>query len=37
MNKAERVIAVMKGEKVDYVPAGFWFHYKPDIYRGRDG
>ena len=30
MNKAERVIAVMKGEKVDYVPAGFWFHYKPE-------
>ena len=20
----------MKGEKVDYVPAGFWFHYKPE-------
>ena len=30
MTKAERVLAVMKKEPVDYVPAGFWFHYKSD-------
>lgn len=30
MTKAERVRAVMKKEAVDYVPAGFWFHYKSD-------
>ena len=30
MTKAERVLAVMKKEPVDCVPAGFWFHYKPD-------
>ncbi len=27
MNKSERVRAVMRKEAVDYVPAGFWFHY----------
>lgn len=27
MNKKERLKAVMKREAVDYVPAGFWFHY----------
>lgn len=27
MNNAERIKAVIKGEPVDYVPAGFWFHY----------
>lgn len=30
MNKLERVRAVMKKEAVDYVPAGFWFHYPSD-------
>ena len=30
MNKLERVRAVMKEEAVDYVPAGFWFHYPSD-------
>ncbi|MDR3248017.1 MAG: hypothetical protein LBT39_04450 [Treponema sp.] len=28
MNKIERVNAVLKGEKPDYTPAGFWYHYK---------
>ena len=31
MNKAQRVKAVMKQEETDFVPAGFWFHYKPDF------
>lgn len=30
MNKKERVKAVMRGEKPDRAPAGFWFHYRPD-------
>ena len=30
MTKKERVLAVMKKQPVDQVPAGFWFHYKPD-------
>lgn len=30
MNKRERVLAVMNREHVDAVPAGFWFHYRPD-------
>ncbi len=29
MNKAQRVRATMRRENVDYVPAGFWFHYGP--------
>ena len=29
MNKIERVQAVLRGEKPDRIPAGFWFHY-PD-------
>lgn len=28
MKKSERVLAVMKKEKVDHIPAGFWFHYQ---------
>lgn len=31
MNKAERVKAVMRHEEADIVPAGFWFHYRPDF------
>lgn len=31
MNKAQRVKAVMNREETDYIPAGFWFHYKPDF------
>ena len=27
MNKSERIKAVMRREPVDFVPAGFWFHY----------
>ena len=30
MNKKERVLAVMRKEKPDMIPAGFWFHYKSD-------
>lgn len=30
MNNVERIRAVIKGETVDYVPAGFWFHYSSD-------
>lgn len=31
MNKAQRVKAVMERKEADFVPAGFWFHYKPDF------
>jgi len=27
VNKSERIKAVMRREPVDFVPAGFWFHY----------
>jgi uroporphyrinogen decarboxylase len=30
MNKIERVNAVLRGEKPDCTPAGFWYHYKRD-------
>lgn len=30
MTRKERVRAVMNRQPADYVPAGFWFHYKPD-------
>lgn len=30
MTKLERVKAVIEGQDVDYVPAGFWFHYPSD-------
>lgn len=30
MNKVERVKAVMNNKIPDKVPAGFWFHYKPE-------
>ena len=33
MNKIERVRAVLRGDAVDRVPAGFWFHFAP-AYRG---
>ena len=33
MDKIERVRAVLRGEPVDRVPAGFWFHFAPE-YRG---
>ena len=31
MNKYERVSAVLKGEKADKIPAGFWYHYKSEF------
>ncbi len=38
MNKAQRVKAVMNREETDYIPAGFWFLYKPDFtVRDKDG
>ena len=30
MDKRERVLAAMNGEKVDHVPVGFWFHFGGD-------
>lgn len=35
MNKVERVRAAVAGEKVDRVPAGFWFHFTPDKHHGK--
>ena len=29
MNKKERVMAVIRGEKPDRIPTGFWFHFSP--------
>jgi len=34
MNKIERVRAVLRGEAVDRVPAGFWFHFDPEFAGG---
>ncbi len=30
MNKKERMLAVFRNEPTDKVPAGFWFHYRPE-------
>lgn len=30
MNKMDRMQAVLQGKTPDVVPAGFWFHYRPD-------
>jgi uroporphyrinogen decarboxylase len=35
MNKVERVRAAVAGEKVDRVPASFWFHFTPDKHHGK--
>lgn len=35
MNKVERVRAAIAGEKVDRVPASFWFHFTPDKHHGK--
>ena len=35
MNKVERVCAALAGEKVDRVPASFWFHFTPDKAHGK--
>ena len=34
MNKKERVRAAISGQDVDYVPAGFWFHFPEDQFFG---
>lgn len=34
MNKIERVRATLRGEAVDRVPAGFWFHFAPEFAGG---
>lgn len=31
MNKIERMKAVFANETPDYTPAGFWFHYSPEL------
>ena len=31
MNKYERVSAVLKEEKTDKIPAGFWYHYSSEL------
>ncbi len=35
MNKIERVQAALRGEKVDRIPASFWFHFPPDQVAGK--
>jgi len=35
MNKIERFRAMLRGEPVDRVPAGFWFHFAPE-FRGSE-
>ena len=34
MNKIERFRAMLRGESVDCVPAGFWFHFSPEFKGG---
>jgi uroporphyrinogen decarboxylase len=34
MNKIERFRAMLRGEPVDQVPAGFWFHFGPEFHGG---
>ena len=34
MNKKERVMAVIRGEKPDRVPSGFWLHFPPEEQKG---
>ncbi len=34
MNKIERFRAMLRGEPVDRVPAGFWFHFSPEFKGG---
>ena len=34
MNKIERFRAMLRGEAVDHVPAGFWFHFPPAYHGG---
>lgn len=36
MNKRERVITALRGEKPDRVPAGFWFHFTGDAAAGQN-
>lgn len=35
MNKIERFHAVLRGDPVDRVPAGFWFHFTPEFSGGQ--
>ncbi len=35
MTRKERALAAMRGEKVDRVPAGFWFHYPAQSFHGQ--
>lgn len=37
MNKHDRVVSVLKGEKVDYTPSGFWIHFPKDKIITLDG
>lgn len=32
MNSRDRVIAAIKGEKIDRLPMGFWYHFDPQTY-----
>lgn len=34
INKKERVIAAVRGQKVDYIPAGFWMHFPAQMHHG---
>jgi len=34
MDKRERVLAVMNGQKPDKVPSGFWLHFGPEAFHG---
>jgi len=36
MNKIERVRAMLSGDPVDRVPAGFWFHFAPEYAGGNE-
>lgn len=34
MEKRDRVMAAIKGEKVDRLPVGFWMHFRPEFHHG---
>jgi uroporphyrinogen decarboxylase len=34
INKKERVIAAVRGQKIDYIPAGLWMHFPAQMHHG---
>ena len=34
INKKERVIAAVRGQKIDYIPVGLWMHFPAQMHHG---